>query len=34
MVNDHMAFRVDWMPFGGAKISGLGGIHHAHKRDE
>lgn len=24
MVNDHTAFRVDWMPFGGAKISGLG----------
>ena len=29
MVNDHTAFRVDWMPFGGAKASGLGvgGIH-------
>jgi len=27
------AFRVDWMPFGGAKISGLGlgGINHAMK---
>ena len=24
MVNDHTAFRVDWMPFGGAKESGLG----------
>ena len=24
MVNDHSAFRVDWMPFGGAKTSGLG----------
>jgi acyl-CoA reductase-like NAD-dependent aldehyde dehydrogenase len=24
MVNDHTAFRVDWMPFGGAKQSGLG----------
>jgi len=24
MINDHTAFRVDWMPFGGAKISGLG----------
>ncbi|HEY9190317.1 MAG TPA: aldehyde dehydrogenase family protein [Sulfurovum sp.] len=24
MVNDHTAFRVDWMPFGGAKASGLG----------
>ncbi len=24
MVNDHTAFRVDWMPFGGAKKSGLG----------
>jgi len=31
MVNDHTAFRVDWMPFGGAKISGLGmgGIPHS-----
>ncbi len=31
MVNDHTAFRVDWMPFGGAKTSGLGmgGIHHS-----
>ena len=27
MVNDHTAFRVDWMPFGGAKTGlGLGGI--------
>src|SRR5262249_49078670 len=24
MVNDHPAFRVDWMPFGGLGISGLG----------
>jgi acyl-CoA reductase-like NAD-dependent aldehyde dehydrogenase len=24
MVNDHTAFRVDWMPFGGARVSGLG----------
>lgn len=24
MVNDHSAFRVDWMPFGGHKQSGLG----------
>lgn len=24
MVNDHTAFRVDWMPFGGARTSGLG----------
>jgi len=31
MINDHTAFRVDWMPFGGAKQSGLGmgGIHHS-----
>ncbi len=31
MVNDHTAFRVDWMPFGGARISGLGmgGIPHS-----
>ncbi len=31
MVNDHTAFRVDWMPFGGAKASGLGlgGIHYS-----
>lgn len=30
MVNDHSAFRVDWMPFGGYKQSGLGvgGIGH------
>ena len=30
MVNDHTAFRVDWMPFGGSKLSGLGmgGIGH------
>ncbi|MBU2885643.1 aldehyde dehydrogenase family protein, partial [Gilvimarinus agarilyticus] len=24
MVNDHTAFRVDWMPFGGRDKSGLG----------
>ena len=24
MVNDHTAFRVDWMPFAGHKVSGLG----------
>ena len=24
MVNDHTAFRVDWMPFGGHRESGLG----------
>ena len=24
LVNDHTAFRVDWMPFGGARRSGLG----------
>ncbi len=24
MVNDHTAFRVDWMPFGGRRTSGLG----------
>jgi acyl-CoA reductase-like NAD-dependent aldehyde dehydrogenase len=24
MINDHTAFRVDWMPFGGRKSSGLG----------
>ena len=24
MINDHTAFRVDWMPFGGTKTSGLG----------
>ena len=24
MVNDHTAFRVDWMPFGGHRMSGLG----------
>ena len=24
MINDHTAFRVDWMPFGGRKASGLG----------
>ena len=30
MVNDHTAFRVDWMPFTGLKQSGhgVGGIHH------
>ena len=31
MVNDHTAFRVDWMPFGGRKASGIGmgGILHS-----
>jgi acyl-CoA reductase-like NAD-dependent aldehyde dehydrogenase len=31
MVNDHTAFRVDWMPFGGRKASGIGmgGIFHS-----
>ena len=31
LVNDHTAFRVDWMPFGGHKTSGLGvgGIPHS-----
>ena len=24
MINDHPAFRVDWMPFGGRKVSGIG----------
>jgi acyl-CoA reductase-like NAD-dependent aldehyde dehydrogenase len=24
MVNEHTAFRVDWMPFGGAEMSGIG----------
>ena len=24
MVNDHTAFRVDWMPFGGRDASGMG----------
>ena len=30
MVNDHSAFRVDWMPFAGRRTSGygVGGIHH------
>ncbi len=33
MVNDHTAFRVDWMPFGGHQNSGLGlgGIAHSMK---
>ncbi len=33
MINDHTAFRVDWMPFGGRKESGLGlgGIAHSVK---
>ena len=33
MINDHTAFRVDWMPFGGRDTSGLGlgGIPHAMK---
>jgi len=31
MINDHTAFRVDWMPFGGRLESGLamGGITHS-----
>ena len=31
MVNEHSAFRVDWMPFAGRKSSGLGvgGISHS-----
>jgi len=31
MINDHTAFRVDWMPFGGHQSSGLGvgGIEHS-----
>jgi acyl-CoA reductase-like NAD-dependent aldehyde dehydrogenase len=31
MVNDHTAFRVDWMPFAGLKQSGygVGGIAHS-----
>jgi acyl-CoA reductase-like NAD-dependent aldehyde dehydrogenase len=24
VINNHSAFRVDWMPFGGHKLSGLG----------
>ena len=24
MINDHTAFRVDWMPFGGRDVSGIG----------
>ena len=24
MINDHTAFRVDWMPFGGSEQSGYG----------
>ena len=30
MINDHTAFRVDWMPFAGRRTSGygIGGIHH------
>jgi len=30
MINDHTAFRVDWMPFAGHRTSGLGigGIPH------
>jgi len=33
MVNDHTAFRVDWMPFAGLKHSGhgVGGIPHTFK---
>ena len=31
MVNDHTAFRVDWMPFAGLKLSGhgVGGVPHS-----
>ena len=31
MINDHTAFRVDWMPFAGLRQSGhgVGGIHHS-----
>jgi acyl-CoA reductase-like NAD-dependent aldehyde dehydrogenase len=31
LINNHTAFRVDWMPFGGSQQSGLGlgGIHHS-----
>jgi acyl-CoA reductase-like NAD-dependent aldehyde dehydrogenase len=31
MINDHTAFRVDWMPFAGLKVSGhgVGGIPHS-----
>jgi acyl-CoA reductase-like NAD-dependent aldehyde dehydrogenase len=30
MINDHTAFRTDWMPFAGQRQSGLGtgGIHY------
>jgi acyl-CoA reductase-like NAD-dependent aldehyde dehydrogenase len=33
MINDHTAFRVDWMPFAGLKESGygIGGIPHTYK---
>ena len=33
MVNDHTAFRVDWMPFAGLKQSGygVGGIPHTYR---
>jgi len=31
VINDHSAYRVDWMPFGGHRMSGLGigGVHYA-----
>ena len=33
MVNDHTAFRVDWMPFAGLRQSGygVGGIPHTYR---
>ena len=33
MINDHTAFRVDWMPFGGEKVSGygMGGIPYTYR---
>lgn len=33
MINDHTAFRVDWMPFAGLRHSGLGvgGIPHTYR---
>ncbi|QEE51550.1 hypothetical protein FUA48_15980 [Flavobacterium alkalisoli] len=34
MVNDHTAFRADWMPFGGGDSSGIGMGGIAHTIDE
>jgi acyl-CoA reductase-like NAD-dependent aldehyde dehydrogenase len=34
MVNDHTAFRVDWMPFGGRGLSGIGVGGIAHSAEE